>query len=525
MPYITLLIFVIFCSMSSNAQNFIYSDAIGNYPYTNFKLIGQVKNNIVAFKYTDRNVTDMRKAEVLVYNTKLKLLNKISFKSITRQLATINFVNEGSTFAAIIQYHENGMSICKMVSFDSNGKIIKTQILEHSVNSNDDNYVIIRSISNKKFALLKVIPSNINKTIAIRYFLVSSDSLIYSDNAIIPFDTLTCDLNKALLDDNNLLVCVTNSLNNDERIGLHKIDLTNNSSVNTFRDVKNGYFEKGSLDIHSNDKYYMVTGNWANNQDTVHNIYLWHLNKDLTDVTSDTVFSPVDTITTCLQHIYYYNVNSIILNDNTADVVISANKISRNSIQLYSPGYGGTYFTGNVIESVGGGFYTGRVLSMVPQKELNSNGYYANSNVGGGPLWYNNSSSSPYYSPLGQVIKSHPQEAIFGVFNFDEQNNLKWSRCFNESTNKDIKYLLNEAVYISTTSGLHLIYTKFTANKRQSLYDMVFDSNGNYKLNQIISIDIKYAYFPNQGIQLDANSLLMPCTKNGKTALTKLTIN
>jgi len=253
------IFYFLILSTKINAQNFIYSNKVGNYPYTNLKLIGKVNNNIIVFKYTISGFTDMKKPEMLIYNEKLGLLNKISLNSITPKISIIDFVNEGKSFAAIVQYFEDGISFCKMVSFDANGTIIKMQILDQNQNI-DDKYVVIQSDNKKGFALLKVIPSEINQTIAIRYFLINNDSLIHSDSMIMPFDTLTSTLNEALLDDNNLLVCLTNSVNKNGRISLYKIDLSNNASVNTLRDVKDGYFDEGSVYIHSNDKNYIITG-------------------------------------------------------------------------------------------------------------------------------------------------------------------------------------------------------------------------------------------------------------------------
>jgi len=536
--FFSILLFFFLISCKLKAQNFLYSKPVGNFLYTKFKLIGKVSNNIVAVKYDVGGYFDMKKTEVLIYDDKLQLLNKVSFKSITPKISTIDFVNEGTTFAAIIQYFENGILSYndyksgilnyKMISFDENGNILKTQILERVQNSNDDKYVIIQSAEKKGFALLKVTPSEINNTIAVKYLFISNDSLIHSDKIVIPFDTLTSTLNRGLLDGNNLLLSVTSSLNSDERISVYKIDLRNNASINTLRDVKNGYFEDGSVNIHSNDKHYIVTGNWMGNNTPNHSIYVWHLDKDLTDISSDSIFSTLNPIAACLQHIYYYNVSNIILKNNTADVLISADRTDNKTLNLYSLGYsgGGAYFTGSGTASAGTGFYAGRVLSMMSQKELNGNGYYAYSNVAGGPAWYNNSSPSQYYGSSGKkkVVKINFQRPTFAILNFDTQNNLKWCRCFNDSTNEDIESLLNEAVYINTASGMHLIYTKLATGNRQSLYDMCFDNNGNYTLKPIISMNIKYAYYPNLGIQLDENSLLMPCVKNGKTALARYTI-
>jgi hypothetical protein len=169
--FFSILPFFFLISFKLKAQNFLYSKPVGNFLYTKFKLIGKVSNNIVAVKYDVGGYFDMKKTEVLIYDDKLQLLNKVSFKSITPKISTIDFVNEGTTFAAIIQYFENGILSYndyksgilnyKMISFDENGKILKTQILERVQNSNDDKYVIIQSADKKGFALLKVAPSEI----------------------------------------------------------------------------------------------------------------------------------------------------------------------------------------------------------------------------------------------------------------------------------------------------------------------------------------------------------------------------
>ena len=249
-------------------------------------------------------------------------------------------------------------------------------------------------------------------------------------------------------------------------------------------------------------------------------MYVWHLDKDLTGSGSDSVFS----IIPCLQQVYYYKVSGIISNSNTTDLIVSADKINGKSTDTFEAVYDKVGAAG--ISETGSGLYNNRDLSMILDKDLNGNGYHTYSNVPKDPILYNNVLRNDYGSSpaIKTHIKTDPQKPTFAIFNFDAQNNLKWSRCFNDSTNGDIESLLNEAVYIHTTSGLHLIYTKLATSKRQTLYDMTFDNDGNYMVRPIISMNIKYTYYPNLGIQLDENSLLMPCVKNGKTALSKYII-
>jgi len=206
-----LLFFIIFFYFNTSAQNFFYSGPVANYPFAHFKIIGRVKNNIIVYNYAWSNAFDMRKSEILVYDDKMQLLKKVSFKSITPKFSSVDFINEENSFSAILQYSEDGFFVCKLVSFDAGGNILDTQILERSADLNDGDYEIVQSPKDKSFALLRVVQSDRSGTIAIRYHFIKNDLLNHSDKIILPFNQFYPWFDRAFLDDNNLIIPVNDN--------------------------------------------------------------------------------------------------------------------------------------------------------------------------------------------------------------------------------------------------------------------------------------------------------------------------
>ena len=208
---------------------------------------------------------------------------------------------------------------------------------------------------------------------------VKNDNIIHSDKFILPFDTLSCAIGKAFLNDDKLILPVVDSTRNNSKVTVYKLNLSNNSSINTIRSINNGYLNWTNIDINENDKYYLLTSQLINYDSDVAGakFFSWQLNKDLTDKNSDTLLSYTDSMSSCLRSIYYYKLNNIALKNNTSDVLITAEDIGGTPVPLYSH----SYYAYNEIAPYGRSFYEGRVLSMIPQKELNGNGYDGNSNV------------------------------------------------------------------------------------------------------------------------------------------------
>jgi len=498
-----------FVFFNCSAQHFSYSIPIGNYNYSQSHIIGLVKNNIIVWNLLTTNSLDYKKSEILVFNDKLELLNTTSFKSITPKLASVDFVNNGNTFEAIIQYHEDEFFICKLVNFDANGNILGTQTLDSSVNWSTGNYIITKS-KGGSLALLQLIPSDISGTIAIRYHFIQNNLLIHSDKIILPFDTLSSELGNALLDENNLIIPVHDSLDIGERLALYKVDLKNNTSVNTLRNLNEGVPAMGSMNINANDKYYMITAKAkGSNQDfkVPDKIFLWQLNKDLTDVTTDTLLADIDIINPCLQNIYSYKLNSIALKNNTSDIIITAGNITDKMIHFFSPSPG--RFFPVQTES----FYQGRAQSM----------YNGITNLRQG-AYYSYSPSNINHGLNRQQKKFKPQVATLAILNVDIQNNLRWSQCFNASMEKDLSSLVNESVFINTQNALHIIYSKLAEKNKQLLGDIILNHDGTYIIKPIISMNLKCTYMLNESVTLDSNSILIPCVIKNKLAFAKFTI-
>lgn len=133
------LIVTVFFFLNCSAQQFIYSAPVGNYAYSDTKIIGRVKNNIIIYNYTWSHIFDLRNSEILVYNDKMQLQNRTSFKSITPKIAVVDFIREKDLFSAILQYRENGFLVCKLVNFDADGNILNKKIIEHSPDKTEGN--------------------------------------------------------------------------------------------------------------------------------------------------------------------------------------------------------------------------------------------------------------------------------------------------------------------------------------------------------------------------------------------------
>ena len=137
--YNLLFAFALF-SFGGNCQDLFYSAPIGNYAYAEYKIIGRVQNKIIAYTYVWSHTFDRRNSQILIYDDKMQLEHRVSLKPIATKYSSVEFVNEGDSFSAVLQYTEENSFVCKLVSFDPEGKILRTRILERSSTLNDGPY-------------------------------------------------------------------------------------------------------------------------------------------------------------------------------------------------------------------------------------------------------------------------------------------------------------------------------------------------------------------------------------------------
>jgi len=523
MPRITLFAISFFLCCCCSAQNFFYSAPITVDPNIQTDIIGKVKDNIIVWRHSSLIRHKKNLSTFFIYDGSMKLLNKASYDFIRpHETLSTDLINEGSSFAIVVQYFENGFNVCKLISFDANGNLLNNQLLERSHSENDnDKYVIIRSQGEENFALLKIVSSNIKGAIALQYHFVKNNMIVHSDKIVLPFDTLTSGLGHAFLDNENLLIPIQDSVENGSRLALYKVNLNNNSSINVLRRLSNAELILNGFAINENDKRYIVTSEWRNKEtgiNSTNRVFVWQLNKDLTDASMDTVLTSIDSINSCLSNIHYYALNNII-NGSFSNIIIKARDVDVGS-------NGNSFSTPPVYDyssPPSGGFYEGRVLSTTGIPELNGNGNYALSNVAHGETWGGSKASSPSYKAYSntQPDKLFSQVATLAVLNMDAQNHLQWSHCFNTSEEK-FQLIVDHSMFINIQDTLKIIYPMISEKGAQSLSSIVTNADGSYLIKPILSTDSKYRYLFDQSEQLDANSILIPSVIKDKLAFAKL---
>ena len=119
---------LLFCFLFNTvcAQKISYSETLGSFDNTGYHIIGAVKDHIIIWEYFNSNYST---SKILVYDSDLKLLKKISIGSI-KTLSAVDFINEKDSFEVICQYVSNGTFFCERMCFDENGNNTSDEILK-----------------------------------------------------------------------------------------------------------------------------------------------------------------------------------------------------------------------------------------------------------------------------------------------------------------------------------------------------------------------------------------------------------
>ncbi len=507
-----------FFTNQSKAQNFVYSAATGSYAPTS--IIGRIKSNILVYKHDD---LDTRKSEIFVYNDQMHLLHKHSFKSLTPKYASINFINEENSFSAILRYDEKEFSVCELISFDEDANVIGGKVLYRVIKSEQPSE-LIKSQRSKSFAFVRIIVSDTSETTSLQYYFIKNDSLIHADKITLPFDRDSSRFGKIALDENNLIVPVNTIAGSSSTIALFKINLATNTSINTIRSIQNGYLISSTINLNENNWHYTLLATWRNrNVYDDNKIFVWNLNKDLTDVSQDTLFAANDSTGACLKNIFHYKLNTADFQNNKADIIISYDY----SFYEYADNMNGKYSSGSYYPSMPQLFYEGRVFSMVPQKELNGNGYAPQSYED--PLKEVTNLKNAYSTPLNSSGKKNDDNPFLEkgkiiVLNTDSENNIKWIRCLDALADKYPDISINESIFISAKDSLIIIYSKLSEKNKQSLDEIILKNDGRYVIRQLVPMNLKYEYLLNESVQMDSNSIIIPTINTDKLVLAKLTV-
>ncbi|HYK47509.1 MAG TPA: hypothetical protein VEV83_20170 [Parafilimonas sp.] len=496
--YNLLFAFTLF-SFGGNCQDLFYSAPIGNYAYTEYKIIGRVQHKIIAYTYVWSHTFDRRNSEILIYDDKMQLDHRVSLKPIATKYSSIEFLNEGNSFSAVLQYIEQNSFVCKLVSFDPEGKIVSTRILERSSILNDGPYHIVQSPNTKTFALWNLLASDSNTAITIKYHLIENDTLVHSDQITLPFNRFSSGLDNTILDGRNLIVPVNDNTGSSGVLYLYRVDLTNNSSSKAVRRLTDGYLVSESIRICGHDDKYSIISEWKDRDVENSKVFLWRLNNDLTDVRAATVFNSPDTNNVCLEKMESFNVNIAALKDKTINLILSSRKsIPASAAGRY--GYSGAPASTSISSGANGLFYGDGVSYAVENVATNTN----------------------YESPDPMTAGAKIEGGTLSIWNIDEQNNIRWVNCFDETIEKDFRSSVNRATIAQSENSLHIIFLKALKNNKQALGHIVLQADGTYKIMPIISMNLDYLYFPRKSLQIDENTVVVPCALNGKLVFGKL---
>ena len=503
MMRICMLLVVSLIHFTGKAQNFSYTEPVGNFAYTTSKIIGRVGTKIVVWRCYQYHV---RNSAILLYNEDMELVHTTSLESVAPEAARIGFINEGSSFQAVLQYKDGDSAVCKSVGFDSSGNIISTEIIDRS-SLHDPFFETIQSADRKTFVLLKVIGGDMRGGIAIQYYFFRDDQVVHTDTIILPFDVRYSALGGAMLDADALLIPVNNKMESQASLGLFKINLVDNTSVNTIRNLDSGYLVSSTIRISKNENYYTVAAAWKNDDSgslSHRGIFLWQLKKDLSDISSDTLLSAEGTLNQCLENFTYLNVSNVSFKGNTANIIVSSTNGGQGHFFFHGPQQNAP------LRMVTQSFYAGRVEGIY--------GSWGTVRPSGGY-----SSTLPQSTYYGSS-KSAPVKSALAILNVDHQNNILWTGCFDETIEDKFVSLTNEYVIVQTENAFHFIYKKVADKNKEALGDIVFDANGKHEVRPIVSMNLKYTYLLAEAVQTSNNELVFPCVIKEKLAFARLTI-
>src|ERR1044071_5810921 len=92
MMRISLLLVVSLIFFRGSAQNFSYTEPVGNFSYTSSKIIGRIGQKIAVWR---RYQFHLRTSAILLYNENMELVHTTSLESLAPEAARIDFINEG----------------------------------------------------------------------------------------------------------------------------------------------------------------------------------------------------------------------------------------------------------------------------------------------------------------------------------------------------------------------------------------------------------------------------------------------
>jgi len=547
-------------SLSTYSQKIFYGDKEFDIYSSNYRIVGKVKDNIIVWT-TEKNFPS--RMHLYIYDDEMRLINerKLNLLKPTRFFNTY-FLNCKDSFQVIYQCNNNNHYLCKLISFDENGNVLHNTTIEKGKESllstiqNRNFYDVILSEDQKSFALAKSVVDSATNTLSISYRFFENNK-DYSGTAVLPFNYSYTFLGNSMLINGELILRMTEFKNSFFNIGIFKIDLKNNTVVNSLRKLQSGYLINNTIVLSAYSNGYTICAVWQHQKST--GVFIWKLNNELADITADTVIeedSGLHSLVTGLwvfnnnrlsnenklglfitstdmdSVIHISNIDSIIprLNNNDSENIYNYSAIESNL--NYNPSLGGdiysrpfNYVTTNQMPPE---YYTRYFDNLHDFRNVN----YPNTN---NYLWGSNSMYNDH-KPLVDLnnqniydqnkfwLSNKPEGAKLSFLGINEQNKVVDSLVFTGLIDSSVISNIEGAKIFTSVTGFNIIFPQLI-NDQQMLGHIKITPGNTYMYNQILLMQLKRTVLFNLGLQISNTAVVFPCIRENKMSFVKLVFN
>ncbi len=529
MNHNTVNLFFITCFMfwlPSNciSQNISYSEKEHS-GYANYHIIGQVKNHIIIWKYNSENPQTW--SEIIVDDLDMHTLKRIKSEILEDGgLMQINFINNTDSFQVIFQNLVNKRIICKQATYDENGNCLNVRTL---LNYKNDvgNYQLISSPDSKSFALVNTMGNDSLNFLKINYTFVSSTSN-RSGSQFFPFNFKTSKIGSAVIDSNNLIFLNSENTDSSNQLYVFKVNLLTDSVINTIRSVEDGYLVGHTITINSLINDYVISARWTNTNENTNGIFLWKLNKDLSDQATDTVIEKNHDSSSVVFDINNFSVDTYQSYRQTKNLFVFLNNTT------FTPS--GNYFlrqhhSSNSLNNSGNGLspFSPDLTAPMANPSDNTNGIIKGVLYGS----FNKVSNFQPSGPNNNISISHiksdkiePEKSKVSFLKLNTDNKILNKLTFDASIDKYVVSNITSAKVVTGENSFYILFNQVAGKKLETYgYIKANAANLQYTYDHIILVKLKYKLLLDQSVQINDNTLIVPSSQNDNIAFAKIVFN
>lgn len=493
----TLLILISVTTLYS--QRIIFSNSfVGNSnPY---KIIGKVANNFVVWTATD----DQNTSEFLIYNDDLKILKKVHSNFFRNQSnSTLTFFNNNDSFSIAYRYKKGNVWQYRLTFFDAFATELSTIIIDSSNSLNkkiEDNiyYTFLQSQDKKTTCFTKFAINADSFVLKISCAFINNH-IISNQQFILPFDFTHETINDFLVDSNNIVLLETVTYDSSFLVKLIKKSFSNDYLLISSKRLESGSLMNGNIYLTKRPDMYLIYGAWQNQQLT--GFYKWTTDLNLNDEPGDTVLKKVISPTK-------WNAGFI---KSEKDWDLFTIEKYRRDTSIY------TQFEGTSDNSL----WQNELMRNV---DLGSLPHISEADKVelGISYHYQDYSSPPPSNQVAERSMAKITESGVDVFSLSNLNQINWFKNF-DSINTELRQNLDNKKIVAGKNAIHIIYTHQLTNNSTGISQIIVSyTDGSYHTDDIPTWTSAYIYLMDQAIEVDSNSIIIPCFKGKKLFFAKL---